>query len=207
MTQANFWEQIFPPKYDFYALISAQAAATADGLAALEYWLHHQSPENAEKIRLRHREADNVRFRMEADLIEAFATPFDRQDIYSLSIEMDRVLEYATDIVALMEAYEVSADDTMRQMVKALTTAFAQFSDALKLLASNPRETERRIADIRANQELVEAHYLRGAAALFKTGDTIQIMKLREIYRQIKDAAAYLGHTADILHKIVVRII
>lgn len=207
MAQANFWERIFPPKYDFYALISAQAKVTGDGLTALENWLYYPASVNIEKVRTSLKEADAVRFRMEADLIEAFTTPFDRQDIYSLSVEMNRVLRYATGVVALMEAYEIFADDTMRSMIKALTTGFTQFYSALTLLASNPLEAEKSIGDIRSNQELVEEGYRRGSATLFKTGDAVQIMKLREIYLQIKDAAVYLGYTVDILHKIVVRMI
>ena len=55
---------------------------------------------------------------MEDNLIEAFATPFDRQDIYSLSVEMDRIVEYAKSTLTEMEAFEVVEDSIIHNMVQ-----------------------------------------------------------------------------------------
>jgi hypothetical protein len=74
------------------------------------------------------------------------------------------------------------------------------------MLASKPLEAEKCIAEIRRCQADVEDGYRSGSAVLFKAGDPIMIMKFREIYRHIQDAAIHLGYTVDILHKIVVRI-
>lgn len=206
MKRLNFWDRLFPPKYNFYSMISEQARATAAGLTAFKDWLRNPRPENAHKLRALTREADDIRLGMEACLIEAFVTPFDRQDIYSLSVEMDRVIESAKALMELMIAYEVTADDIIRGMVLDLDEGTQKLYEAVQLLESAPLEAEKIIADIRRCQADVEAGYRHGSAALLKTDDPIRIIKLHEVYRNVQDAAVYLGYTVDIFHKIVVRI-
>ncbi len=88
MKKLNFIDRFFPAKYDFYAMLTEQAKTTVQGVAALESWLKIPSSDNAATIHRLTKQADNVRMRMEDCLIGAFVTPFDRQDIYSLSVEM-----------------------------------------------------------------------------------------------------------------------
>jgi len=206
MKQLNFWDRLFPAKYDFPAMIVDQAKATADGITALKYWLATPGPDNAHRLRTLTREADNIRMGMETCLIEAFVTPFDRQDIYSLSVEMDRIIESATSLMELMIAYEVPADDVVCGMVLHLEEGAVKLHVAVNLLIAAPLEAEKNIADIRRCQAAVEADYRHGSAALFKTGDIIQMAKYREIYHSMLEAAVHLGYTVDIFHKIVVRI-
>ena len=206
MKQLNFWDRLFPPKYDFYTMISEQAKTTSAGITAFRNWLQDSAPENAYQLRALTREADNIRLNMEACLIEAFVTPFDRQDIYSFSVEMDRIIESARALMELMIAYEVSADDAIRGMALNLEEGARKFHAAVGLLATAPLEAEKGILDIRRCQADVEDGYRHGSALLFKTGDMIRILKYREVYHQLLDAAVYLGYTVDIFHKIVVRI-
>lgn len=207
MKQLNFWDRLFPPKYNFHAMIADQARVTAAGIAAFRSWLQHPGPENAYTLRSLTREADTIRLGMESDLLDAFVTPFDRQDIYSLSVEMDRIIESAHSITELMIAYEITSDDAVCSMILNLEEGMEKFYTAVKLLQTAPLEAEKIIGDIRRCQNDVEEGYRHGSAALFKTGDMIRIMKYREVYRHIQEAAVYLGYTVDIFHKIVVRIV
>lgn len=206
MKQLNFWERLFPQKYNFYAMITEQSAKTAEGITLFGNWLKEPGAENAAKLRLAAMEADNIRFSMEARLIEAFVTPFDRQDIYTLSVEMDRIIETALSLMELMIAYEAEADDTIFAMALNLDKGAQYFYTAVSLLEKSPLETEKIIADIRRCQVAIEEGYRHGAAELIKSGDMVKIVKQREIYHHLLDAAIYLGYTVDILHKIVVRI-
>jgi hypothetical protein len=207
MKKLNFIERLFPAKYDFYAMLAEQAKTTVQGVAALEIWLKTPSLDNAATIHRLTQQADDVRLRMEDCLIEAFVTPFDRQDIYSLSVEMDRIAEYAKSTLELMLAYEVSADATVFGMVHDLTEGTKLLYEAIFLLETEPDKSQEIISTIRCRQVTVEDCCRRGSAALFKTNHPIQVIKVKEIYHHIKDTAVHLGYTVDVLHRIVVRII
>ncbi len=207
MAGHNFWESLFPLERDFYKMISDQAEATADGVKKLLNWLTSRSAEDYQLLFKQVAEADQIRFTMEANLIEAFATPFDRQDIYSLSVEMARIVEYTKSTLYEMEAFAIDRDQVITDMVQQLHTGTAGLAAAIKSLQANPLQTNTQIIDIRKVQAAIEEQYRTGMAALFRSADIIKAMKYREVYHHIKDAAVHLGYTTDALHKIVVRLV
>ncbi len=203
----DFWEGLFPVKHDFYRMISDQATATTRGVKKLHNWLDSRSAEDYQLLFSQADEADKIRFNMESNLIKAFSTPFDRQDIYSLSVEMARIFEYAKSTLTEMEAFAVRTDPTILNMVQQLNVGTDQFAAAMGLLKESPLESQSNMVNIRKAQLTIETEYQAGMVALFRSTDLMQAMKYREVYHHIKDAAVHLGYTTDVLHRIVVRVI
>lgn len=207
MANNTFWERLFPVKYDFYGMISEQAKATTNGVKTLCNWITSREEADHQLLFQRAQTADKIRFDMEHKLIEAFVTPFDRQDIYSLSIEMDRIFAYAKSTLLEMEAFAVLADKTIIEMVQQLSLGTDLLAAAIDLLKEEPLQSQNHIGEIRKVQQTIEDNYRVGMVELFNGVDLIHAMKYREVYHHIKDAATHLGYTTDVLHKIVVRII
>jgi len=207
MGKFNFWERLFPVKRDFYKMIGDQAEASTKVVGYLSRWLSSRSDEDYQLLLREADEADLCRFTMEDNLIEAFATPFDRQDIYSLSVEMDKIVEYAKSTLTGMEAFEVLEDSIIQNMVQQLKVGTDQLAEAIQLLKDNPRQSKLQIGEIRRVQVAIEDEYRAGMVALFNSLDPMNALKYREVYHHIKDAEVYLGYTTDVLHKIVVRVV
>jgi uncharacterized protein Yka (UPF0111/DUF47 family) len=151
--------------------------------------------------------ADQVRFDMEDKLIEAFATPFDRQDIYSISNDMDKIVEYAKSTLLEITAFEIQVDEVIESMVGPLMTGTEQLAEAIGLLKEKPLQAQAQIRNIRTIQDRIEESYRTGIALLFKKSDPMVVIKYKEIYHHIKDAQASLGHTTDTLHRIIMRLV
>lgn len=207
MAKANFWERLFPVKRDFYKMIGDQAEASKNVVGYLSRWLSSRSEEDYQLLLGEADAADRCRFTMEDNLIEAFATPFDRQDIYSLSVEMDRLVEYAKSTLMEMEAFEVVEDSIIKNMVQQLKVGTDQLVEAIHLLKEEPRKSQIQVGKIRRVQINIEDEYRVGMVALFNCSDPMHALKCREVYHHIKDAEVYLGYTADVLHKIIVRVV
>lgn len=207
MTKTNFWERLFPIKHDFYQMISDQAEASTNVVGHLCHWLSSRSDEDFQLLLREVETADRCRFTMEDNLIEAFVTPFDRQDIYSLSIEMGRIVEYAKSTLKEMEAFEVGTDPIILNMLQQLKEGTDQLTEAIELLKENPRKSKIQIVNIRKAQLTIEDKYRAGMVELFNNPDLMHALKYREVYHHIKDAAIHLGYTTDVLHKIVVRVV
>jgi len=178
-------------------MISEQAVATGKIVGTLLEWLESSSQEDHQGLLERLREADQSRLDMEKDLIEAFATPFDRLEIYSLSIQMSRIATYAQSTLLEMESFSVAADPTIRYMVKHLLDGVEQLARAIYFLKEDARQA----------QTLIEDHYRDGMRGLFEGQDLLRAMKYREVYHHIKDAATFMGYTTDVLHRIIVHLI
>ncbi|EGW35892.1 DUF47 family protein [Desulfosporosinus sp. OT] len=207
MARSNFWERLFPVKRDFYKMIADQAEASSNVVGYLSHWLNSRSEEDYRNLLREADAADQCRFTMEDNLIEAFATPFDRQDIYSLSVEMDRIVEYAKSTLTEMEAFGVVEDSIIQNMVQQLQVGTDQLTEAIHLLKEDPRKSQIQIGKIRKVQLTIEDEYRAGMVALFNGSDPMRALKYREVYHHIKDAEVYLGYTTDVLHKIVVRMV
>lgn len=207
MGKDNFWEKLFPVKYDFYRMIGRQAEVSAKVTACLDAWIHDHSGESYRQLLQEAETADQLRFAMESKLIEAFATPFDRQDIYSLSNDMAKIVEYVKSTLLEIEAFEVKTDSVIQTMLQQLTSGTNNLAEAIRLLKEDPLQGQLQIRTIRQVQQRIEDDYRAGMALLFKNPDPMLALKYREVYHHIKDAEVSLGYTADTLHRIIMRLV
>lgn len=203
----NLIDRIFPVKYDFYKMLEKQAEINSLGMTALYQWLSSENALQAEALVKYVDEADVVRMEMEKNLVEAFSTPFDRADIYSISVGMDKVIEYAKSTLLSMQGYEVKANDTIIKLVWQLKVGTDLFSNSIALLKENPNAAEKDIPKIRETHLSIEKIYREAMAIVFKSEDPMNALKQREVYHHIKDASSHLDDAVDSLHRIVVRII
>ena len=207
MKKKGFLDRLFPPKYDFYGMLSRQAELTAQGVTALTDWISAPGAINSERLLQLAAEADAVRMKMEEELIEAFATPFDRQDIYTFSVRMDRIIEFAKFTVLDMQSYSVATDDYIVEMAMALRRGTRDLAQATALLRDDPQKVAALIDDMRWANAAVLSFYREALADLFRSTDAINALKRREVYHSLKDAAEYLDLVVDVLHRIVVRLV
>jgi Phosphate transport regulator (distant homolog of PhoU) len=205
MDKRNVFDRLFPVKYDFYGMLNKQAELNMLGIDKLYKWLSSRGEKEKEELFRYVKEADEVRLDMESKLIEAFVTPFDREDIYSISVEMDKVIEFSKSTLESMEAYEVEANDMIINMVKKIKEGTEYLYESLTILESNPIKSQQNITKMRNTHVEVEKLYREGMAYIFKGNDSMHALKLREVYHHIKDASTNLEYTVDIFHRIIVR--
>ena len=206
MAKQKFFDRLFPVKYDFYEMLSNQARMNSKGVDTLYRCLTDESGKDSSELIQDVKKADEIRMDMEKNLIQAFSTPFDRGDIYSISVAMDKVIEYAKSTLLSMDAYDVTPNDTIINMIGNLKEGADHFSKSIDCLKTDPLSAEMSIAGIRETHTAIEQLYREGMARVFKSNDPIAAFKQREVYHHIKDASSNLEDAVDILHRIVVRL-
>ncbi|MBU4438764.1 MAG: DUF47 family protein [Acetobacterium sp.] len=206
MEKRNIIDRIFPIKYHFHQMLIMQAQSNALGVGALCNWLKSGSEEDSEAVTKHVKEADETRMEMEKNLTEAFVTPYDRGDIYSISVGMNRVLKYAQSTLVSMKAFDVNANDTIIDMVEQLNLGVEVFAEAIGDLKKNHNKSEDAVAKMRETHQKIEGFYIEGMSSLFSGGDSMDALKKREVYHHIKDASTNLEETVDVLHRIIVRL-
>jgi len=198
------FNKLFPPKYDFHGMLIEQAAEMSAGTGALLDWLKAGMLSEAGEITKRERATDEMRHKMENFLMEAFSTPFDRREIYTIAHLMGQIMDFAVSTYLEMRAFGVHTDDAMLSMARSLNEGTKLFSEAINIVTSDPEKAERLIRDIRKEEHEVENVYISAMAELFKKGDAFDAMRKREIYHHLKDAGRSLSSTVDTLHRIIV---
>ena len=189
----------------FFELLSRQCLKTVEGLEALWNFAESGTKENANLVRNIEREADELRRILIEELDSTFITPLDREDIYALSRAIDDVVDYANTTVDEMEIYDVKGDEHIKDMVNILRKAARELNDAVKILKDYPKIASEHAVKAKAYENQMEKAYHLALADLFKGTDTVYMLKMREIYRHLSNAADRGDEAANIISSIVMK--
>src|SRR5512147_1034096 len=189
----------------FFELLARQATKAVEGLEALWNFAENGSKENADLVRDIEREADELRRILVEELDQTFVTPLDREDIYALSRAVDDVVDYANTTVDEMEIYEVRGDEHIKEMVNILRNVARELNDAVKILKDYPKISLEHAVSAKSYENQMEKAYHLALAHLFKGTDTVYMLKMREIYRHLSNAADRGDEAADIISSIVMK--
>lgn len=200
----NFFKMIFPREYDFEAMLSEQADKTLAGVETFVIWLNSRPLTDPVHLIRIEEEVDAMRYQMETKLINSFSTPFDRQDIYDLSRQMDYLLNFSKETAVEMYIFGVMADETILAMADALLRGTSYTVQGVKIMNTEKSQVEDLIRKASDADHEIKDLYVAGMVELFRTGDPMNALKKREIYNHQRDAGRALRRTLDILHHAVV---
>jgi len=193
----------------FHRLIQQQAEITFQGLKILEDYLGKPDPELAKQLTLKEKEADEVRRILIDELNRTFVTPFDREDIFALSRSIDDVLDYAYTTVNEMVVLEVVPTPFMQRIASLLKDAAYEIFLAVQRLQKHPSVAIDHAQRAKALENRVEAVYREAIADLFSGPEDIhhvlEMLKMREVYRHLSNAADRGDEAANAISDIVVK--
>jgi uncharacterized protein Yka (UPF0111/DUF47 family) len=195
---------LFPREHDFHAMLRAQADRTVSGVRSFANWLETTPVENPVHLQEIETEVDGMRHAMEEKLIGSFSTPFDRQDIYSISRQMDYILNFALETAKEMHAFGVPPDPYIHAMTGYLLSGTECIARGVQALDRDKAKAEEEIRHARDAYNALEDRYIQGMAVLLQTSDAMQAIRTREIYHHLRDAGRAMRDTLDILHNAVI---
>jgi predicted phosphate transport protein (TIGR00153 family) len=194
----------------FIKLIQDQAALTLKGMEALKSYMGGQDPEAAANLTRAEKEADEARRILIDELNRTFVTPFDREDIFTLSRTIDDVLDYAYSTVSEMEILKVEPTPFMGRMASLLRDAAYEITMATERLDEHPSVSSEHAQRAKALENRVEDVYREALADLFSGAEDIshvvKMLKLREVYRHLSNASDRGDEAANTIADIVVKI-
>lgn len=194
----------------FIKLIHDQAQLTLEGLDALNAYMIDQDPAASATLRMKEKEADEARRILIYELNKTFITPFDREDIFALSRTIDDVIDYAYSTVSEMEILKVRPTTFMQRMASLLRDATYELLLAVDRLEEHPGVASEHAQRAKALENRVEEVYREALADLFTGAEDIKhvvkMLKSREVYRHLSNAADRGDEAANVLADIVVKI-
>lgn len=194
----------------FLKLIHDQAFLTLEGLEALKTFMISHDPVASSLLSTKEKEADEARRILIDELNRTFITPFDREDIFSLSRTIDDVLDYAYSTVSEMEIMKVEPTNYMQQMASILRDAAYELLMAVDRLEDHPGVASDHAQRAKGLENRVEEMYRAALADLFGGAEDIQgvikMMKSREVYRHLSNAADRVDEAANVIGDIIVKI-
>ena len=200
----------FKPRQDnFVRLLIEQSKWTVQGLEALLTYMRDADETSANTVRKCEKEADEVRRILVDELNRTFVTPMDREDIFALSRAIDDILDYAYSTLDEMTVLHVTPNTYLQRMVSLLRDAANEVHLAMLRLKDHPGVAVDHAQRAKALENRVESVYREAIAALFEgpadPEHIVEMLKLREIYRHLSNAADQGDEAANIISNVVVK--
>jgi len=206
----SLWDIFKPKPNKFMQLLVEQTGLTVKGLEQLKDYLTKRTKEGARQISSSEKQADEVRRIVIEELMRTFVTPFDREDIFSLSREIDDVLDYANTTVEEMEILDVEPTPYMARMASLLFEAAQEIQLSVERLQDNHLAVAQDHAQrAKAFENRVEQVYREAIADLFRGPKNFKhvmtMLKVREIYRHLSNAADREDFAANVISDIIMK--
>jgi len=193
----------------FIELLIKQAEYAVEGLQTLLKYVQEPDPALAQRVTELEKEADEVRRILIDELNRTFVTPIDREDIFALSLTVDDILDYANTTVEEMNLLEIQPNTYIERIVSLLTDAAREIHMGVLRLEDHPNVANDHAVRAKALENRVETVYREAIADLFHmprdVDHIVEMLKLREVYRHLSNAADRGDAAANVIGDIVVK--
>jgi uncharacterized protein len=167
-----------------------------DGMHALVAWAAGE-PAAGDHVREYEHQADDKKRELWRELRDAFSPPIDAEDLFSLSSDLDEVLNAAKNLVRELEVMELTPDTATHEMTLLLAEATQNLADAFARLGNQEGDaTECADAAIK-NARRVEHVYRSAMSALLQVDDLRGVMAQREVYRRLSRIGDHIHSVAE----------
>ena len=200
----------FLPKEDQYFTLFSQMTVKIQEAAAVLVELMNGPYENfdtlSKKIKNIEHECDELNHSISTKLNKSFITPFDREDIYTLSVALDDICDYIDAAARAVVMYDIhESDEFAQQLAVILQKQAAEIHGAVSHLKA-AKGMEQHLLDIQRLENDADDVYFRGMASLFKNaGDAVHIIKWKELYEILENGTDRCESVGNIIESIILK--
>ena len=155
------------------------------------------SPPSATTCAEYEHQADDKKRELWRELRDAFPPPIDAEDLFTLSSDLDEVLNAAKNLVREFEVMELAPDAATDEMTILLAEATQHLADAFARLGKQEGDaTECADAAIKSTRR-VEHVYRSAMSALLQVDDLREVTARREVYRRLSRIGDHIRNVAE----------
>lgn len=200
---------LLPREDEYFAFFTQMTEKIQEASNGLVDMLN-DTPENFEahtkKIKKSEHECDELTHKITTKLNSSFITPFDREDIYTLSVALDDICDYIDAGARAVVMYDIK---TINPPAKSLARIIQDLAKAINAAASmlkKPNGMNKHIVEIHRLENEADEVYFRAIGELFKSEtNPIQLIKWKELYEILENATDRAESVANIIESIVLK--
>jgi predicted phosphate transport protein (TIGR00153 family) len=156
-------------------------------------------------------EGDQITRRVFEALNSTFITPFDREDIRQIAVDIDDVLDYLEGIAQFLVLFEIrETPEPLARFAEILLELCRQIDEITKLVWNhgNSRQLGERMVRVSELENQADALYLTALGGLFRKEvelDAVEVMKWKEIYQGLEDACDKCKDFTHVIGNVVIK--
>ncbi len=208
------FSSLMPQRREFYELLAAHSDRVVAGANAMLRLVNSLGERNqdvaalAQEVDQNEKGADKIKAALIQLLHKSFTTPINRDQIHTLTIEIDQVINALRRVAQAVEMYNIT-DSTVegREMASLGADACLRLNQAVSLLGDKKRTAD--IIDLCKQIEVIESKGDRiersAVTRLFEAGGSPWIaMKMREFYGLQEDVLDCCEDAAKTIEEILI---
>jgi len=196
----------------FYELFREGSETVCKGVSILRDALeeYESLPARLEELTAIEQVGDAIIRSILEKLNQTLVTPFDREDIYMLARELDRILDHVHGTLEKMVLYKTGTPtEDAKELVRILVKATAEIKKGFELLddvKNNYTQVVDLCEDIKYQENLADHRYRKAVADLFEFGtDPIEVIKWKEVYEHLETALDHCEDVANLLKGVALK--
>jgi uncharacterized protein len=200
----------FLPREDQYFALFTQMGTKLQEASALLVELLQASNGDIESLskQIKHveHECDEITHTITTKLNKSFITPFDREDIYTLSVALDDICDYIDAAGRAVVMYNIhETDEYAVKLATVIQKQVAAIHEAA-LLLEKAKGMGPHLLEIQRLENEADDIYFRAMAELFKNvDDPVRIIKWKELYEILEYATDRCESVGNIIESIVLK--
>jgi len=185
-----------PQTPDVMKTLMAQADVTVAGAIAFASWAGGDLTQEAQ-VRACEHQADEIRRQLSLQLRDAFSTPVDQEDLFTLSERLDAVLNGLKNVVREADGYSLKPDTAIAAMANEIATGVQHLRTAIDNLAEEGDAATREADAAVSTERQMEKIYREAMRGLLAVDDLREAMTRGEFYRRTLEIGERLTRVAD----------
>ena len=206
-------KRLLPHDEHFYALLEESAQNLMKAGEELKQLplckTQVQRVEAAKRIKDIEHDGDSITHNIFSELNSTFVTPLDREDIHELASALDDVLDHIDGCANRFALYKITrVPKAVFQLIEILNLSIEELKNSVHLLRNLNKAESLQASFKKVNEYENQADDIfdQAVADLFdKEKNTVQIIKLREVFDGLETATDKCEDAANVLEGILIK--
>jgi predicted phosphate transport protein (TIGR00153 family) len=166
----------------------------------------HNYEEYSHRIKRLEHACDELTHTISTKLNKSFITPFDREDIYTMSGALDDIVDLIDDAARAIIIFDVGE---IREHAKSIASVLERMAEQLEAIVATlqkPKNITQRLVEIHRLENDGDDIYHAAIAELFRQeSDPLTVLKWKDIYEKLEAAVDRCENVANIIESVIIK--
>jgi predicted phosphate transport protein (TIGR00153 family) len=201
--------KLLPREDQYFDLFVQMTNYISEAVRELREMLNDKQPnynEYSQRIKRLEHACDELTHNISTRLNRSFITPFDREDIYTMSSALDDIVDLVDDAARAIIIFDVREIKPHAQDLAAvLERMVEQLRDIVSML-QKPKNLTQRLVEVHRLENDGDDIYHNAVAELFhEERDPLTVLKWKEIYEKLEAAIDRCENVANIIESVIIK--
>ena len=192
--------------FDLFIQMTLYISAAAKELKEMLADKNRDFGEYAQRIKGLEHACDELTHNISTRLNKSFITPFDREDIYTMSTALDDIVDLIDDAartVVMFDIHEIT--NYARQFADVIVRMAEQLQEIVGTLQKPKNVTQRLVELHRLENEGDDIYHTAIAELFHDSHDALTVLKWKEVYEKLEAAVDRCENVANIIESVIIK--